>query len=576
MLCWIKVLKPCFIKVKCCTFIKPKGIIQPHFPHPDVKLNLNKQNMKKTLFLLTILTVNSIIAQIQLSNFTYNNIDISSPTNLEEFNNRIYFAATTDDYGRELWSSDGTPQNTRLVIDISPATYNGYTNFYYSTKLNNELYFVANYDNQYTGSGEIWKTDGTEAGSTFVSTFTGRIFGLTTVGNQIYSTIKTSEYNMQIWKSDGTSSGSEIVKDNILILNYPSFQGSINGIFVFTIQHQGSTKSKVWRSDGTNAGTYPLTGEIDGNGSAMGGTTSLSQYIVFNDNLYFITRFYLYKTDGTTANSVTTVWNAMSSPVDFGDVIVLNGNMYFSFYSMNLKKLIIYKSNGTSSGTSIIHNLTSNEYFYPSYFNTTGNNLIFTSKNPNNGTSIFHYNTTTNITSEVIQIDQAPLAPPYFLGNYTALSLDRLNEDKFYVCSPVSLAHRRGWIFNETTLSLEPANALDNIIHGIRQKIVFNNYLLYVKDYQLWKFDVNTLSSNVFNENETIQIFPNPTSEFISFCETDEISSIKFYDMNGKLVLDTPKLINNKVAVDDLKSGVYNLVVLKNNELVSKRIIISH
>ncbi|MCP4178100.1 MAG: hypothetical protein GY756_10065, partial [bacterium] len=324
--------------------------------------------MKKSLLFITLLIFCiSLNAQIQISNFTYNNVQNSSPTRLQEFNGEIYFSAVNDGFGRELWSSDGTSSNTNLVIDIESGETNGLTAFY-STILNNELYFNANDNYDYSG-GEIWKSDGTEIGSSLVTNYSGILFGLTTVGNQIYMTIKTDDNTLQIWKSNGTSSGTLLIKDNIAVCNVPTFQESINNLFIFTIQVPSTNNSKVWRSDGTDSGTYAITGEIDGNGSGPTGTSDLSQYIKHNNKLYFITRYFLYETDGTTSgtNNIASVWNAQNNLVSFGDVIELNGEMYFSFFSKDLKKLSIYKSDGTSNGTSEIYTVTGSEYFYPSY-----------------------------------------------------------------------------------------------------------------------------------------------------------------------------------------------------------------
>jgi ELWxxDGT repeat protein len=529
--------------------------------------------MKRKLLFLTLLTIYfSLNAQVQVSNFTYNSVQSSGPAYLQEFNNEIFFSARNDGSGRELWSSDGTSSNTNLVIDIEPGETDGLTTFY-STELNNELFFVAKNDYNYSG-GEIWKTNGTGVGSSLVTSYNGRLFGLTTVGNDFFMTIKTDDNTLQIWKSDGTSSGTVLVKDNISIWNVPSFQGSVNNLFIFTIQVPSTNNSRVWRSDGTNVGTYALTGEIDGNG-ATGSTSDLSQYIKYNDKLYFITRYFLYETDGTTSgtNNISNVWNAQNSLVSFGDSIELNGNMYFSFFSKDLKKLSIYKSDGTTSGTSEIYTITSSQYFYPSYLNSSDDNLIFSSVNSNNGTSLFYLNSATNLTLEVIEIDQNPQEPSTFLGPYTALSLDNLNENVFFVSSPKeTLGQKKGWILDIATITLNPIEALDNIYHqAFGQKIVFNNDLYYSKDNQLWKFDTNALSINSFNGIEKIQFYPNPALELIYFNKPNNISQIKIYDLNGKQVLEEDIFTNNSINIESLISGSYIIKILGKNGSITNR-----
>lgn len=532
--------------------------------------------MKKTLLFLVLLTIYpNLNAQIQISNFTYNNVQNSDPAKLQEFNGEILFSAGNDGSGKELWSSNGTSSNTNLVIDTNPGVSNG-LNTFYSTILNNEFYFVTNDILNYSG-GEIWKTDGTTSGSSLVTSYIGRIFGITTVGNNIYFTLKTNSSTLQIWKTDGTNLGTVLVKDNIGIMNAPSFQGSVNNTFIFTIETPSSSYCKVWRSDGTESGTYPITGEIDGNGST-GNTSDLSHYIKYNNKLYFITRYFLYETDGTTSgtHNIKSVWNAQNNLVSFGDVIELNGKMYFSFFSKNLKKLSIYKSDGTTSGTSEIYTKTSSQYFYPSYFNSSDDNLIFTSINSNNGTSLFYLNSITNLTSEVIEIDQNPQEPSFFLGPYTALSLDNLIEDIFFVSSPKqNVGQKKGWILNIATSTLNPIQALDNIFHKANgQKIVYNNDLYYSKNFQLWKYDTDALNINSLNGIEKIHFYPNPALDLIYFNTPNTISQIKIYDLNGKLVLEEDIFTNNSINIEGLNSGSYIIKIIgKNGSVMNKKLI---
>lgn len=73
--------------------------------------------------------------------------------------NKFFFTATSDAEGRELWISDGTLPNTKIVKDINPGTAN--SNDYPSyTFTADTLFFTA--DNGTVGN-ELWKTDGTTA-----------------------------------------------------------------------------------------------------------------------------------------------------------------------------------------------------------------------------------------------------------------------------------------------------------------------------------------------------------------------------------------------------------------------------
>ncbi|AFY28282.1 Calx-beta domain-containing protein [Cyanobium gracile] len=82
------------------------------------------------------------------------------------FNGELYFRGTTTAEGAELWKTDGTEAGTVLVADINPGTGSSNVSLLFSTILNGRLYFQASTP----GEGlELWSTDGTAAGTTRVA-----------------------------------------------------------------------------------------------------------------------------------------------------------------------------------------------------------------------------------------------------------------------------------------------------------------------------------------------------------------------------------------------------------------------
>ena len=113
----------------------------------------------KLLLIISFLSVITLSAQVQISNFTYDEIPVYRPSDLIEYNNFIFFEGSTDGYGREVWFSSETPGNVTLLKDINPGNENGIS---YDkslvenhTILNDKLYFIAS---DGTSNGEIWKT----------------------------------------------------------------------------------------------------------------------------------------------------------------------------------------------------------------------------------------------------------------------------------------------------------------------------------------------------------------------------------------------------------------------------------
>src|SRR5262245_15155286 len=87
----------------------------------------------------------------------------SAPAWLAEVNGTVFFSADDGETGRELWKTDGTAAGTLLVKDISPSPIpNSVENL---TDLNGTLFFTTN---DGTNGYELWKSDGTAAGTVMV------------------------------------------------------------------------------------------------------------------------------------------------------------------------------------------------------------------------------------------------------------------------------------------------------------------------------------------------------------------------------------------------------------------------
>ncbi len=141
----------------------------------------------------------------------------SFPAQLVDVNGTLFFSAFTEGTKRELWKSDGTPQGTVLVKDIStePSNPSGSLPFEL-TNVNGTLFFVANDD---IHGFELWKSDGTPGGTSMVRDITpgpagniSQISELTAVGNKLYFSA-IDEFGVELWVSDGTELGTSRVSD---------------------------------------------------------------------------------------------------------------------------------------------------------------------------------------------------------------------------------------------------------------------------------------------------------------------------------------------------------------------------
>lgn len=202
---------------------------------------------------------------------------LAGPGLVFEWHDRAYFAADDGQHGMELWTSDGTEQGTTMVKDIyagAVGTWAGLgrfsaTNF---TPGHNVFYFTATAP----GSGfELWKSDGTEAGTMLVKDLSPGPAGsfiprMTMVKNTLYfSAITDNGTGEELWKSDGTAAGTVMVKD----INpgagssQPSMLKAVGGTLFFAA-NDGTHGIELWSSDGTSAGTKMVADVRTGAGSS--------------------------------------------------------------------------------------------------------------------------------------------------------------------------------------------------------------------------------------------------------------------------------------------------------------------
>ncbi len=178
---------------------------------------------------------NMVINLMAESGGTMNN---GSPDNFITYNNKVYFTATDDTHGRELFSTDGTTAGTQIVKDMEPGTNNSHP--FQSVIYNGQLFFCCNQGNNAHG---LWKSDGTNAGTTLVKAGGS--------GQPLLNDLK----GLTVW----------------------------NGKLYFTVNDNFSFP--VWQSDGTTAGTVPII--LQNTANPVGSFSSTYQFAAFNAELYF-------------------------------------------------------------------------------------------------------------------------------------------------------------------------------------------------------------------------------------------------------------------------------------------------
>jgi ELWxxDGT repeat protein len=213
----------------------------------------------------------------------------------------LYFRATDGQNGVELWKTDGTERGTKLVKDINPADPDPTTTTCKRNKncaggswiddltlVGKTLYFSAN-DGQ--NGVELWKTDGTEAGTVLVEDINpssesraSDIGNLVAVGKTLYFSANDGQNGLELWKSDGKGAGATLVED----INPgaadsdPDQLTAYRGALLFRAD-DGVHGSEPWGSDGTEAGTTMLRDlEPGAVGSDPGSFTTSGKFLYFS------------------------------------------------------------------------------------------------------------------------------------------------------------------------------------------------------------------------------------------------------------------------------------------------------
>jgi ELWxxDGT repeat protein len=202
-----------------------------------------------------------------------------SPTNLTAVGPVLFFVAGADDGGgRELWRSDGTAAGTSRVKDIFPGSNS--SNPDSLTAVGGLLFFRAT-DN--TGSSMFWRSDGSEAGTFRIENVhavgpSGSIQCATSPVSQLFDfggtlffagTANDGTGNLELWRSDGTQAGTFRVKDIFPGPNPSSPYCFVDvGGTLFFAANDGTSGQELWRTDGTEAGTIRVRDILPGGGNS--------------------------------------------------------------------------------------------------------------------------------------------------------------------------------------------------------------------------------------------------------------------------------------------------------------------
>jgi ELWxxDGT repeat protein len=265
----------------------------------------------------------------------------------------LLFTAEDPSFGAEPWISDGSPQGTRLLADLSLVDVGG-SRPHDLQRAGGRVFFLA--DDGFHGAGGLWVSDGTEAGTRFVLDLLpgedpfsppNLLRGVET-GGLLYFLL-TGGPRPILWRSDGSPDGTvELSSEDLDIL--PSLVAVGSRVFFSAVDPLHG--QELWTTDGTVEGTRLVADlEPGAAGSVPHGSTA------FRGRLYFVatttgTGEELWSTDGTVGGTklvrdLNQLSPAGSEPRILGEHA---GRLYFTAIDPQLGR-VWWSTDGTAAGT---------------------------------------------------------------------------------------------------------------------------------------------------------------------------------------------------------------------------------
>jgi ELWxxDGT repeat protein len=291
--------------------------------------------------------------------------------------------------GFALWKSDGTEAGTTVVSDVfPPGDLDGLT------PSGGKLFFAA----RFHGSGtDLWTSDGTAAGTAVVKfinprTMDSRPEELTNVNGTLYFAADDGLHGRELWKSDGTEAGTVLVKDVNpgSASSYPSHLTNVHGTLFFEANATASG-FELWKSDGTEASTVLVKAFSGGVNPSAASLTDVNGTLFFR--VFAYPEQQLWKSDGTPGSTVLVKDFGTTFPYDPGAsssfLVNVNGTVFFAAADP-VNGWELWESDGTAAGTHIVKDINPGSgSSSPRSLTNVNGRLFFTATDGTNGRELW-------------------------------------------------------------------------------------------------------------------------------------------------------------------------------------------
>jgi ELWxxDGT repeat protein len=333
------------------------------------------------------------------------------------------------------------PANNGVLLDIYPGQVPPFMSDPYNslprsfTALSSGVLFSAFNP---TNGRELWKTDGTVAGTVLfqdinLGTGDSNPDNFNVLGSQLTFAATHNTLGRELFKTTGNTGSLVLIRDiNAAGDSNPNNVKNVNGILYFSADN-GSVGQELWKSNGFNSGTT-LVKDINPSGNS-----NPSKFFQFGTEVYFTAD------DGT------------------------NG-------------VELWKTNGTSGGTTLVKNINPAGNGNPDYFTEYNGKLYFTANDGTNGTELWVTDGTT-VGTTMLELNP--------VGDATVTNLIVFNNELYMAADAGDGIGQELWAYQDPTLSVD-----DNQLNGEKVSLYPNptqNYFQIETTETLSKVEIYSL-----------------------------------------------------------------------------------
>ncbi|WP_342380531.1 hypothetical protein NVS55_12965 [Myxococcus stipitatus] len=271
----------------------------------------------------------------------------AGPNGFVKFKGQLYFAVNFEDGQRALWKSNGTEAGTTQIRSF-PSTDGGFTPPLANLAAGPSRLFFQVADPAH--GNELWVSDGTGAGTTLVKDLTpgspgSTLSHLTALGDRLVffkeifdsGTFRT---RYELWTSDGTAAGTERLRDFGWDLNVSFKDSAADGELRFFVMGPAGTGTVLWKTDGTEEGSVPIKQLTSSQDAFIGDLQTSGSLTLFMMREHTGLQE-LWKSDGSTGGTVRL---ASFGPTRAARLVgQLGSRVYVAVTSLSTQYMVLYR-----------------------------------------------------------------------------------------------------------------------------------------------------------------------------------------------------------------------------------------